>query len=400
MKGLNKIKQYALVASVTLIAVMVYLVCFGFKITQPTSLDIYKPMDSFINILVENDGQISGNPLQACDYNIQYLIMFIIGKISGSMWAGVNVYYILSFFLISAAMYWYLRKLSISNFVAVAIAVITAFLPFHTDRGQGQLLTSNFFLIPLFMGMLYELIYEKKQDNINKFYIVIMILAPFMDIRACVMMIILFGILLIHRYDFKVFKNTMYYLCPLTFFTILAGLLSSILKSTDFHGSIELAKTEGLRILDMLMPVRYHVVRRLSDFRLKYDIEFSASGESGLNTMGLLISAGFILGMLVLFYGKKADKRIMWLSWINIIVIIISNIHGLNLLFECFGIHVIYWNRMGIFILTGSAAVTALLADDFKNVLGKRFGTLITSLGMAFLFLAAFFELLLRNNIM
>ena len=407
MKKTDTIKNCLILLGIMAIAVVIYITCYGKGNGQLISIDINKPMDGFIEHFIQNDGVFQGNILSECDYNIQNIIMLLLGKICGNIWNGINLYYTFSFFMIAFSMYWCMQKFKISVPVSIAISVLTAFLPYHTDRGQGQLVTSNFFIVPLFLGIWYDLLYEKnycENKKINIFYMTVMCLAPFIDIRVSWMMIILTIILLINRSDMEVTKKVAVYLLPSIMLSVFAGVLTGIIGSGDLSEKIELAKTEGLRLLDMLMPVRYHIVGKLNDMRLNYDIGFSASGESGFNTMGLLVSAGFVCGMLALFFSNKCDKRIKWLSWINIIVIFISNIHGLNLFFEYMGLNLAYWNRMGIFILINSVIITGMLADSVKEIIYKKFPNKICTCVVYILFtviwLGAYMELLLRSYLL
>ena len=399
MKISEKVKQYIVVLAVTCIAVLIYMICYAKGAEPLIAFDKDKPVDGLIMALIENNGAVEGNILHFCQYNIQNLFMIGLGFICKDIWTGINIYYFFTFFMISAAMYWYLRKLEISFSVAVGIAVLTAFLPFHVNRGEGQMLTSNFFLIPLYMGIMHEVIYEKITDSYHKAYIILMCLSPLIDVRVSVMMLLLFGILILHRHDAKVFRCAGLYWGVLFVSTSIVGFVSSAFHSnSDMTEKLNLAKDEGFRILDMLMPLRYHIVGRLSDLRVEYDVQFSVSGESGLNTMGILFSIGFVVGMFELFFGKKGDKRILWLSWISILVILIANVHGLNLLLEYLGLHLAYWNRMGAFILVGSAAILAILTDMVKKFLQKRVGTVFTFSILAVVGIISFLELLLRQN--
>lgn len=402
MKISDKAKQYCLVMAVTGIAVILYMVCYGQGKNPLISIDANKSMDYFIRVLTANHGVIEVNIFEACEYNLQSFVMFLLGTICQNFWTGINIYYICSFFMISAAMYWFLQKLEISVPIAIGIAVLTAFLPFHVDRGEGQLITANFFLAPLLMGMLYDLIYQDQTKNgYQKGYLLLVCIAPFVDVRISIMTILLFGVLILHRKDFYVTKQSFGYLAPMLFFTIIEGVLVFSLYVVPLEESLQTAQGEGLRLLDMLMPMRYHVIDRLSDLRLKYDIEFSVSGENGLNTMGFLITIGFLWKMCSFFFGQKGDKRIIWFGWIDILVIVIANVQGLNLLLEYAGCHIIYWNRMGIFILVGAAATLGIMAERLKEWAKAHGGKAAITLGYVILLAAGiigFLELLLRQE--
>ena len=60
--------------------------------------------------------------------------------------------------------------------------------------------------------------------------------------------------------------------------------------------------------------------------------------------------------------------------------------------------YIIYWNRMAIFILVGSAAILGILADHLKNMMQKRIGSFMTAAIFAAAGIVAFIELLFRQN--
>ena len=166
----------------------------------------------------------------------------------------------------------------------------------------------------------------------------------------------------------------------------------------DVTENISLAREEGLRVLDMILPLRYHVSDRLWNIRYAYDISFSVHGECGLNTQGMLISAAFLYGLLVLFLGKKKDKRIQWLAWLSVVVILISVIGGFHLILEYLGINLVYWNRMGILIIVCSAVILGLMADQMRTRLSKRLPRPAVDAAAALIAIAGLAELILRQN--
>ena len=397
MNTVSKSRQYIVVFVITAIAVISYLLCHKVDMGQPIALDQDKAIDLFIK-----SAAIEGNELQTeifftCEYNVQNIIMFLLVKISGNVWKGINCYYIATFFLISIAMYHFMSNLDIPASIAVGLAVLTAFLPFHVDRGEGQMVTSNFFGVPLFLEMFYELIYCRRTDAHKKGYLILASFAAFIDIRLSIMVCILFAILLIQRYDKEVVLHAVKYLIPLFLFSIVVGIISPTLKNIN----TETAKEEGMRILDLIEPIRYHVLARLSDIRFDYDISFLAHGESGLNSMGILFSIGFICMMLGIFFEWENDRRIAWMGMISFTVVIIAGVYGIGLVFEYFRIHITYWNRMAIFIIVCSAATLGILLNNILQNLKEKFGKKAVSVAyiiVNMIYLLSFFEFILRQN--
>lgn len=397
MNTVNKSRQYIVVFVVTAVAVMSYLFCHKVNMVQPIAFDQDKAIDLFIKSVVSEGNDLRTDILFTCEYNVQNIIMFLLVKIWGSAWMGINCYYIVTFFLISISMYHFLLKLDISASIAVGLAVLTAFLPFHVDRGEGQMVTSNFFLVPLFLEMFYELIYCKKTDDHKKGYLVLAFCTAFIDIRLSIMVCIIFAILLIQRCDKEVVLHVARYFIPLVLFSIIVGLISPSLKNIN----TDAAKAEGMRLLDLIEPMRYHVLTRLSDIRFDYDISFLTHGESGLNSMGFLFSIGFICMMFGVFFEWKKDRRIAWMGMISLFVVIIAGVYGIGLVFEYFKIHVTYWNRMAIFIIVCSVATLGILLDNMLRNLKEKFGKKAVSIGyivINMIYLLGYFEFVLRQN--
>lgn len=390
-------KQYIMVFAFTAAAVLIYLICHKFDLSQPISIDQDKAIDHFIRTTAMDDGGVRSGILGICEYNIQNIIMFLMIKVCGNAWAGINVYYILSFFMISLSMYYFLSKIGISGKFSVGLAVLAAFVPFHIDRGEGQMMTSNFFLAPLFMSMFYDLVYCKTTEVQCGGYMALVCMAPFVDVRLSAMAGILFIIFLIQRQDWEFTKYAARYLIPLLAFTGLVGIVSSTLAISD----IETAKDEGTRILDMIMPMRYHIVGKFSDMRLEYDVLLSAHGESGLNSLGFLFSFGFVYVLFGLFFEWNRDRRVAWMGMIAVIVILISGVCGIGSVIEYFGINITYWSRMAIFIIVCSVAAIGILIGNCSNYIENRYGNrvlAVTRVMVYMMFVAEFFELILRQN--
>lgn len=395
MNTVSKSGQYVLLFLITTMAVVVYLFCHKVNMTQPIALDMDKTIDGFISAAAMNDnGTVT---LQDCEYNLQNAVMFIMIKVCKNVWIGINAYYILTFFMISFSMYHFLAKMGIPFQISMGIAVLTAFVPFHVDRGEGQMLTSNFFLAPLFLELFYELIYCNETTKHKKEFWLLVFGAPFIDARISVMACIILIMLLIQRHDMKITVKSMYYLFPLSIITAIIMNITVNIRMAD----IQTVRNEGMRILDMVEPMRYHVLDRLSDIRLDYDVEFSANGESGLNSMGMIFTFGFICMMFGLFMEWKKDKRIAWMGMISIFIIIIASISGINLILEYFGICVTYWNRMAIFIIVCSAAVLGIILENVTEKVREKWGKAALTVSCIFVgvvYVFEYFELILRQN--
>lgn len=391
------IRQYTIVLVVAIVVVLLYMACYRDGKNLFLALDKDKAIDDFVRLLLQSADKNTTITFTMCNYNIQNIIIFLLCKITGNVYQGLNIYYIVSFLLIAVLMFWYLQKLHISFGVATYISVLVSVLPYHIDRGQGQIITSTFFLVPVFAGIWNDVIYNKI-TKLNKYYLVVFCLAPFIDIRLSVMVIILGIILAIHRRDKEIIKTMIVYEFPITILTFILNQFTKELSSDNLEASIRLAREEGMRILDLLMPLRNHFLDRFFNIRYEYDVDFAANGEAGLNSMGILLSMFFVFSIIAILLNLKTDKRIIWMAWISIVVILISNINGFNILFEYIGIHVGYWNRMAIFIIVNTAAIMGIMTDKLHIFLIRKMNISLVNTVLVIIGILGILDIILRHN--
>ena len=67
--------------------------------------------------------------------NLQFAGLGLIGKVTGSPAATVNLYFLLTFVLVALAAHFTLCHLGIRRSTSAALALVYAFLPYHFARG-------------------------------------------------------------------------------------------------------------------------------------------------------------------------------------------------------------------------------------------------------------------------
>lgn len=395
----DKSKMVILLVLITIFTIIYLLLNFS-RSSQSgfISLDKDKPMDEFVQKVLHLTKDDNTGFLEYCEFNLQNIVIFLLIKITGSVQLAFNLYYVISFFLVSLSVYFLLKKLNFTFVTSVFLSVLAMLLPFHTDRGQGQILTSNFFMVPIYFGMIYDLYFKKDTDIDLKRYMILLALAPIIDLRLSYMLIILMVVLGLSRMNLNTIKQTFICILPMLIFSIIISIMTND-KGIEMLSVMEQANSDGLRPLDMLVPVRYHVVGRLMNFRSDYDASFNANGESGLNSMGILLSIGFLYSLAILLLGKRNQDKLFekWLGFINVNVIVFASIGGFCVYLEYIGIRVEYWNRMGIFIIITSIIIVAELIDKVKEIVNARFGRYVSLLLFAGIEVMAILDILLRR---
>lgn len=397
----RKYKAYIELIIATVCITILYLILRDFRLSELLPIDEGKAMDRFIADFIVSGTETDRGFFAVCQYNVQNMVIYLFSRITGNRIIGVNIYYILTFFAISFSSYWLLTKVGVSHAVSVFGAILLSVLPYHTDRGVMQVITSGFFMVPVIMGIFYDIYfaekYQKEEQRINRIYVVVLLMLPWIDINLTFMTAILMVMLCLQKHR----KDTTYlsavYGLPMLIEALVIYNIAHMGTKTNLTEAVEKAKEEGLRILDFIMPVRRHIYDRFFNLRYDYDIAFGANGESGLNTLGFLLSVCFVMGILVLLFGKKGNPLVKWLSWMNIVVILFANISGFGLLVEYVGIHVTFWNRMGIFIIVSSAVIMGIYADQIKTILQNKANKVICNITFVFVAIVAILDVLLRH---
>lgn len=394
-------KCYLELAIATTCITIMYFILRSFQLSELLPIDEGKAMDTFIADLITSGTETDQGFLAFCQYNVQNMAIYLLSKITGNWIVGVNIYYILTFFAISFSSYWLLTKVGVSHAVSAFGAVLLSILPYHTDRGVMQVITSSFFMVPVIVGIFYDIYFvekeQKTEQNINRIYLAVLLLLPWIDLNLTFMTAILMVMLCLQRHKKDTTDLSAVYGIPMLTEALVIYAIAHMGTSTNLTETVERAKEEGLRILDFIMPVRRHIYDRFFNLRYDYDVAFGASGESGLNTLGFLLSICFVTGILVLLFSKKGNSLVKWLSWMNIVVILFANISGFGLLVEYVGIHVTFWNRMGIFIIVSSAVIMGNYADQIKAILQNKTNKIICNTAFVFVAVIAILDVLLRH---
>ena len=81
--------------------------------------------------------------------NLHWLALKIIGTVTNDYTLTVNIYFLLGFFLVGLSAYYVVRYLAFSVPTALVTAVVFAFLPYHTFRGENHLVRGVYYGVPL-----------------------------------------------------------------------------------------------------------------------------------------------------------------------------------------------------------------------------------------------------------
>jgi hypothetical protein len=81
--------------------------------------------------------------------NLNLVGLKVLGTVTGSVGATVNIFFVLTFAAVAVSMLLVLRALGVSRAVAVVIALLYTYLPYHFARGVPHLFLSAYWIVPL-----------------------------------------------------------------------------------------------------------------------------------------------------------------------------------------------------------------------------------------------------------
>jgi hypothetical protein len=81
--------------------------------------------------------------------NLQLVLLKLMTLVSSDWALIMNVYFVLTFVLVSAVAYVVLRRLGVSRWLALGLANAFSLLPYHFIPGEHHLLLSGYFVVPL-----------------------------------------------------------------------------------------------------------------------------------------------------------------------------------------------------------------------------------------------------------
>jgi phosphoglycerol transferase len=328
--------------------------------------------------------------------NGSYLVIKLLGWLTGSSTASFNLYFLLSFPVVTAATYLVSRALGINKSLSVAVALLYCFTPFHIGR-IGHLFFTWYFVVPLYI--FYGL--RMASGDIPFFQsgqgwgarmldaLLLMVLASFgvyYAVFACIVFMV--GGLLGTVSKLSV-RPLLSGLAGIVFVVmgVLVNVAPSVLHTQEFGKNLSAVgrlplETDlyGLKIAQMFVPHETHRNETLREFATFYRGNFLLVNENSSASLGFIAAAGFVVLVAALLLtpmgiGQRArpiDRRVAVMGAMALALVLVSTIGGFATFFALFISPAIRsWNRTSIFIgflsLAGLALVLQLPIQRLKN---------------------------------
>lgn len=302
----------------------------------------------------------------------------------------LNLYYLLTFVLTSITTFFTLKYLKISNNLTLLSSFIISFLSFHVGRGTSHIGLATYYILPLFIIVLHWIFTDQLviKNNLkdfikSKFFysIVILFLLANSGIYYslfAISFLVVAGI--ISSFEYKNIKNLLiaFSLSLVIVASISVNVLPNLIHQFKYGKNPNIgarsyneAEYYGLKIIELFTPVTSFNNDYVRKFKERYD-NLTWTKSEGYAYLGVFGSIGFILLMLNLFSKKSFDKRIDYLSYLNLWALSLSVTTGIGTIIGyLISSQIRVYARISIFIAIFSVFGLTFILDKYIRKLPK-----------------------------
>ena len=329
--------------------------------------------------------------------NLNFLLIKAITAFAGSYALVTNLFFLLTFPLTALAAYHAFRRLRVGAAAATVCAVLFALLPFHFYRHESQVLLSAYFAVPLGAYLFLALFGDEplfgrwaSRRTLSTLATCVVVGSAGLYYAVFAVWLLLGGALvaIIAGRDRRVALAGVAAGAVIVA-ALMVNLAPSLLYSARHGGNPAIVRAPveseqlGLRLSNLVLPVRGHRLPPLADVNAQYAAETNPGYcESCNETLGLVGAAGFVLlGLLALaaIAGAAAGPQREWRRALHpaalgvALAFAIGTTGGVSALIAfLLTPDVRGWNRISLFIAFFSLLPIGLLLDRARRWRGRR----------------------------
>lgn len=341
---------------------------------------------------------------QMMDGVLPNILIFHIAKIFKGAGYGINLYYIASYGLSSMCSYYMLRKSNIEQVYSLVGAVLYALIPGHFLRNEGHLYVGSCFAIPLIIVTAINLysgkmckteyisnnklsakelfISNSKEQNIGIIFTVV--------VSLCTIYYGIFSLMLLTfcaiycTITQKKLRHLFYYLqyvlteliCVTIIYIpqIVSNKLDPCIEKVNIitrsMGDVELYAG---KLIQYILPVSGHRIPALANLKNLYDTSFPLVNENHMVSLGLIMSIGFLTGLLANFFQKETIfKELEPYGKCMLFLFMVSTVGGLGALVGLINYSLRCYNRFSYYIGAVGIIISMKLLQKFCQWLLSR----------------------------
>ena len=356
--------------------------------------------------------------------NLNLVGLKVLGTITGSVGATVNIFFVLTFVAVAVSMLLVLRALGVSRMVAAVVALLYAYLPYHFARGVPHLFLSAYWVVPLAGYLVMRVVsasppFTTEADNEAGWRVRLGNRSGILWLLACVplassgayyaaftlmFLIVLTGADFIARRRRRALASG-----AIAIGAILVVGFVNVLPTFVYWGihgtntgvvrrSANETEFEGLKVAQLVLPVEQHRVEALADLQAQSTKKTPTKSEVG-QQLGIIGAVGFV-GLLVWLLvslrrsrdrgsGDDGDEpppaggadepvpppadALRTMGVMTITAVVVGVISGFSLIVFGLGLRDLRsWNRISVFLAFFAFTVVAYGLDWLRRRLPDR----------------------------
>jgi phosphoglycerol transferase len=354
--------------------------------------------------------------------NLNLVGLKVLGAVTGSVGATVNIFYLLTFAAVAASMLLVLRALGVSRGVAAVIALLYTYLPYHFARGVPHLFLSAYWIVPLGAYLVLRVASERPpfttdQDGGRGWRVRLWNRSGVLWLLACVAIassgayyaaFTLLFLAVLTVADFLARRRTrvlasgaialaavgivvLFNAAPNLVYIAIHGQDSAVVRrhpsETEF---------EGLKLSQLVLPVEQHRVQALADLQEKSTKYTPTRSERG-QQLGIIGAAGFAALIVVLLVAIRRNRppvaevdevdetvaeaaavpppsdALLSMGVLLVTAVLVAAISGFSILIFGLGFRDLRsWNRISLFIAFFAFTTVAYGLDWLRRRLPDR----------------------------
>jgi phosphoglycerol transferase len=349
--------------------------------------------------------------------NFNYLILRGLVAIVRSPWGAINSYFLLSFATVAALAYVALRLLGIRRWVAVVVALVYDFAPYHFVRGEQHLLLSAYHFVPLIVLLALSMFERepplsrhradgKVRPTLRKNWWVVALVAAVASSGAYYLIFAL-GLVGTAAVLSAIRRPSWRPIVSAAVVTVIGGAVFAAnvsptllftLRNGANTGVAARAPSEtelyGLKITQLFLPRYGHRIQALANLTQKSQgrVVVSESGQQlGLiGAIGLVLIIGAFVAAAMGRTRSRLGQRLVPLGMLAIACAAVATVSGFSLYLSAAGLSYIRsWNRISI-VIAFLALIGFAYAVEWWLDREKRSRRTVAALASALLLVTAF----------
>jgi phosphoglycerol transferase len=323
-----------------------------------------------------------------------FLILKLLGLLTGSSAAAVNLYFLIGFPVNFLAAFYVLRSISVGRAVGFAAAILFAFAPFHFLR-LPHLFYTWYFVVPVYFFIGLQIALGGPQLDFAKASwprrtvctLGFLVLSSFGVYFTAFGMVVIAAASAVAMFNRK-FDSVRFIAAPAIFFLAVGTALNiapNVINEHRHGHNPEVAARNPVeseiyatKPIQLILPRPGHRSAYLSAMSDRYNSTTPLVNENSTAALGMFGTIGLIILLLAALKGMagaRTEPRISVLASASVVLIGFMVVGGLGSLFA----HLISpsirgWNRASIFLSFSTIAAFALVAQALNDSVSRRLG--------------------------